>query len=206
MIAIPRKRLTADQRRSKILAAATRAFARKGYDGASMMGIAAAAGVTKPVLYDHFASKDALFETLLRSIRDGLLAKGDAVGATGADADVKFRAAVDAFFQFVEERPDEAKILLVVPQGNPLTLKLARAVQRGATTGIARLLESYFPEREAWRREAAAEFLKEGLHALAMWWLNNSGPSREEIVDLVVATYWSGLRHRIDARQRNGGN
>ena len=60
--------------------AATRLFARRGYDRASMSGIAAGAGITKPVLYDHFASKEALFETLLRSIRDDLLAKGRAIG------------------------------------------------------------------------------------------------------------------------------
>ncbi len=91
----PRKRLTLDQRRIKILAAATRIFAHKGYDGASMSGIATAAGVTKPVLYDHFASKDALFETLLRSIRDDLLAKGQAIGRSSASEEHRFRAAVE---------------------------------------------------------------------------------------------------------------
>src|SRR5690348_14244025 len=102
----PRKRLTLEQRRGRILAAATRVFARKGYDGASMSDIAEAAGVTKPVLYDHFASKDALFETLLRSIRDGLLAKGREIGQSSAGDDIRFRSAVDAFFTFVETEPD----------------------------------------------------------------------------------------------------
>src|SRR3979411_377470 len=101
----PRKRLTLDQRRIRILAAATRIFARKGYDGASMSAIAAAAGITKPVLYDHFASKDALFETLLGSIRDDLLAKGRAIGKSDAGEELRFRAAVDAFFAFVEAQP-----------------------------------------------------------------------------------------------------
>ena len=98
----PRKRLTLDQRRTRILAAATRLFARKGYDGASMSGIAPGAGITKPVLYDHFASKEALFETLLRSIRDDLLAKGRAIGQSSASDELRFRSAVDAFFAFVE--------------------------------------------------------------------------------------------------------
>ncbi len=128
----PRKRLTLDQRRKRILTAATRLFARRGYDGASMSGIAAGAGITKPVLYDHFASKEALFETLLRSIRDDLLAKGRAIGHSSASDELRFRSAVDAFFAFVEEQPDAAKILLIVPQGNPVTVKLSRDVQQGS--------------------------------------------------------------------------
>jgi AcrR family transcriptional regulator len=202
MISSPRKRLTAEQRRIKILAAATRVFARKGFDGASMSGIAAAAGVTKPVLYDHFESKDSLFETLLHSIRDELLAKGNVIGKSAASEDVRFREAVDAFFTFVEERPDAARLLLIVPQGNRVTLRLSRAVQREATAGIAQLLKSYSPRGEAWRHVAAGEFLKEGLHAVAIWWLDNPGPRREEIVDIVMETCWGGLQRMGDAPQR----
>src|SRR5260370_9038904 len=139
----PRKRLTLDQRRIKILAAATRIFANKGYDGASMSGIATAAGVTKPVLYDHFASKDALFETLLRSIRDDLLAKGQAIGRSSASEEHRFRAAVDAFFAFVENQPDAAKILLIVPQGNPVTVTLPRPIPQAPPPALSRLLESH---------------------------------------------------------------
>src|SRR4051812_41707106 len=166
-----RKRLTAEQRRTRILAAATRIFARKGFDGASMNGIAAAAGITKPVLYDHFTSKDALFETLLRSIRDDLLAKGQVIGKSAAGAEQKFRDAVDAFFAFVEQQPDAARILLIVPHGNPVTVKLSRSVQQGATAAISQLLQSYLPPGGTWQYEAAGEFFKEGLHALAKWWM-----------------------------------
>jgi AcrR family transcriptional regulator len=194
MKSIPRRRLTFDQRRNTILAAATRQFARKGYDGASMSGIAAAAGITKPVLYDHFASKDALFETLLRSIRDDLLAKGRAIGQSTAGEEIKFRAAVDTFFAFVEAQPDAAKILLIVPQGNPVTVKVSRDVQQGATTAISQLLKSYLPAGATWQYEAAGEFLKEGLHALAKWWLSHPGHCRDSIVDLVMKACWTGFQ------------
>jgi AcrR family transcriptional regulator len=194
----PRKRLTLEQRRSRILAAATRIFARKGYDGASMSGIAIAAGITKPVLYDHFASKDALFETLLRAIRDGLLAQGRVIGRSPAGDDVKFRSAVDAFFAFVEAEPDAAKILLIVPQGNPVTVRLSRDVQQGATSAISQLLKSYLPAGASWRYEAAGEFLKEGLHALAKWWLSHPGPGRDDIVDIVMKACWIGFQRGND--------
>ena len=202
----PRKRLTLDQRRNRILAAATRLFARQGYDGASMSGIAAAAGITKPVLYDHFASKEALFETLLRSIRDDLLAKGRAIGQSSASDELRFRSAVDAFFAFVEAQPDAAKILLIVPQGNPVTVKLSRDVQTGSHRCDLAALEILSSGRsEPGEYEAAGEFLKEGLHALAKWWLSHPGPSRDEIVDLVMKACWTGFRGARHRSGRKGG-
>jgi AcrR family transcriptional regulator len=192
----PRKRLALDERRIKILAAATRIFARKGYAGASMSGIATAAGITKPVLYDHFASKDALFETLLRSIRDDLLARGKAIGKSSASEEFRFRAAVDAFFAFVENQPNAAMILLIVPQGNPVTIRMSRVVQQGATAAISKLLTSYLPTGGTWQYEAAGEFLKEGLHAVARWWLTKPGPTRDEIVSLVMTVCWTGFQRR----------
>jgi AcrR family transcriptional regulator len=73
------KRVSAAQRRAKILEAAVRAFAAKGYNDTSMDRIAALAKVSKPVLYDHFASKQALFLSVLESIRDDLIARGRSI-------------------------------------------------------------------------------------------------------------------------------
>jgi AcrR family transcriptional regulator len=95
-----------------------------------MSRIAAAAGISKPVLYDHFPSKDAMFGTLLRSIRDELLAKGRAIGQSSASREDRFRSAIDAFFAFVETQPDAARLLLIVPHGDPVTVKLSRDVQQ----------------------------------------------------------------------------
>ena len=58
-------RLRAAERRAQLLGVARRLFARDGYRGASMESIAEAAGVTKPVLYQHFSSKRGLYSALL---------------------------------------------------------------------------------------------------------------------------------------------
>jgi hypothetical protein len=57
---------------------------------------------------------------------------------------------------------------------------------------IAALLAAVIPGSPSWRRQVAAEFLKEGLHAVAEWWLENPGPSREEIIEVVTGLVWSG--------------
>ena len=70
----PRRRLPAAERRELIEQAATRVFAEHGYAGASIDEIARRSGVSPPVVYDHFASKLALFTRLLERTRDELLA------------------------------------------------------------------------------------------------------------------------------------
>ena len=192
MVSRARRRLTAEERRAKILSAAVRAFATDGYDRTSMDRIADLSKVTKPVLYDHFPSKQALFLTVLESIRDGLIAKGKAIAEAGESPEQKFRRAVDAFLQFVEGQPDAARVLLTVPRGDTAAAKISRQVQAGAAAGIAALLAAVMPGSPPWRRQAAAEFLKEGLHAVAEWWLENPGPSRGEIVEVVAGLVLSG--------------
>jgi AcrR family transcriptional regulator len=194
MVSRVRKRLSRAERRAKILAAAVHAFARSGYVGTKMDGIAARAHITKPVLYDHFSSKQALFLTVLGAIRDRLIARGRSIVEAGGDPERIFREAVDAFFQFVECEPHAAKVLLTVPFGDPLAAKLSRKVQAASSARLAALLVAFMPRSAPWRRQAATEFLKEGLHALAIWWLANPGPSREEIVDLITHMVWPGLR------------
>jgi AcrR family transcriptional regulator len=153
--------------------------------------IAELSKVTKPVLYDHFPSKQALFLTVLESIRDGLIADGKAIAEADDGPEQKFRRAVDAFFQFVEAQPKAARVLLMVPRGDAAAANISREVQAGAAAGIAALLAAVMPGSPSWRRQAAAEFLKEGLHAIAEWWLEHPGPSRDEIVEIVIGLVWT---------------
>lgn len=191
-----RKRLSAEERRARIIKAAISAFARDGYDGTKMDSIAACAEITKPVLYDHFPSKQALFLAVLQSIRDGLIARGKTITRDDASPEQKFRRSIDAFLEFVEQSPDAARVLLTVPTGDPIAAKISREVQAGASAGIAALLAEFMPDRTAWRRQGAAEFVKEGLHAVAVWWLEHPGPTRAEIAEVVVDVAWLGLRTR----------
>jgi AcrR family transcriptional regulator len=71
MAAIPdeqnpaRQRLSAEDRRSAIIEAARKLFGRNGFHGTGTSDIAAAAGCSEPVIYKHFASKQALFVAVL---------------------------------------------------------------------------------------------------------------------------------------------
>jgi len=196
-----RKRLSAEERRAKILSAAVKAFAVDGYDRTSMDRIAALANVTKPALYDHFPSKQALFLTVLDSIGDRLLVKGELIAGANDDPEQKFRRVVDAFLQFVEREPDAARVLLMVPRGDSVAAKVSREVQADASAGIAGLLSSLMPRSAPWCLQAASEFLKEGLRAIAEWWLENPGAPREDVVNVVTQLVWRELQTRKPQRR-----
>src|SRR5687768_18325929 len=74
-----------ERRRPLVLDAAYNLFLENGFEGTSMDAIAAAAGVSKPVVYDCFASKDELFTAMLDREEERILVEtGEALGTTGA--------------------------------------------------------------------------------------------------------------------------
>jgi AcrR family transcriptional regulator len=198
-MATTRRRLKAPERRERILQAAEAEFAARGYHSTSMEEIATAAGVTKPVLYDHFSSKLDLYKQLTEGIRDELTGRGAAAMAADAPAGDRIRTGVEAFFAFVEERPSAARVLLFTPVGEPALVEAAREVQAGATAALAALFAAeadFFtgaPDRER-RIELVTEFMKQGLHGLAEWWSQHPETPREALVDAATDLVWSGLR------------
>ena len=191
-------RLKAPERRKRILEAAEEQFAARGYHSTSMDEIAAAAGITKPVLYDHFSSKLDLYRQLTEGIRDELTGRGAAAMAADAPAGQRIRTGIDAFFAFVEQRPSAARVLLFTPVGEPELVDAAREVQAGATAAIGALLAAEpdlfagTPDRER-RIELLTEFMKQGLHGLAEWWSQHPETPREALVDAVYDLVWAGL-------------
>ncbi|HEX6425754.1 MAG TPA: TetR/AcrR family transcriptional regulator [Acidimicrobiales bacterium] len=96
-------RLPAARRRRQLLEVARRVFAERGFHNASMNDIAVAAGVTKPVLYQHFASKRELFAELLRDVgRDLQDAITKAVTAAETPRQM-VELGFSAYFAFVDE-------------------------------------------------------------------------------------------------------
>ncbi len=107
----PARRLTADQRRQQLVAVALELFAHRGYRATTMDDIADTAGVTKPLLYQHFSSKRALYLELVDSIaRELLTAVREAVmEADGPRQQVELGFA--AYFRLVVSKEAEFRLL-----------------------------------------------------------------------------------------------
>jgi AcrR family transcriptional regulator len=107
----PSRRLTAEQRREQLFAVALELFAHRGYRSTTMDDIAEAAGVTKPLVYQHFSSKRALYLELVDSIAQELLiaVRGAVMRAEGPRQQVEMGFA--AYFKLVINREAEFRLL-----------------------------------------------------------------------------------------------
>lgn len=94
-------RMPRAQRRNQLLELATRVFTEKGYQATSMDDIAAAAGVTKPVLYQHFSSKQSLYIEVLDIIAESMLEEVRALGEFQGDTSSRVRSGLQRFYRFV---------------------------------------------------------------------------------------------------------
>jgi AcrR family transcriptional regulator len=200
-----RERLTAAERRERIRAAALEVFAEHGYDGAPTRELAARAGVTTPILYDHFGSKRDLYRELLEREAAELLAVVSRPPRSGDPVDY-LREPVDAFFAFVEQHRFAWRMLFRDPPADPELADVQRAIQRRATAAIAAL----FALTPRWRlglgrdraNELLAELTKSALNGLAGWWWEHPEVRREQLVELATDALWTGLerlREEADA-------
>lgn len=176
-----------------------RVFAERGYEGASMVEIAGAAGVTAAVVYDHFASKEALHGALLEEQTDALLQHvAEAVTRT-AEPGQRMRIGVDAFFEFVDEHPFAWRLIFRDPPGDPAIAAVHIRIHRSATAGIAAFLDISAPGflRDDPSRgetlEMFAELLKMTLNGMANWWYEHPQIERAEVVERVLDFCWRGL-------------
>ncbi|MGI8457675.1 MAG: TetR/AcrR family transcriptional regulator [Propionibacteriaceae bacterium] len=104
-------RLPRDQRRAQLLDAANEVFTTHGYHASAMDDIAEAAGVSKPVLYQHFESKLELYFALLDTSCERLVeVVGEAIASTEVNAD-RVVAAMGAFFDFVSSASGEFRFV-----------------------------------------------------------------------------------------------
>ena len=107
MSIIPPARMPKEQRRTQVLDAARAVFVESGYYAAGMDVIAERAGVSKPVLYQHFPSKLDLYLALLDAGLEELLEATDAAARETTDNKLRVQRTMRAYFAFVDN-PDGA--------------------------------------------------------------------------------------------------
>jgi AcrR family transcriptional regulator len=137
------RRLTAEQRRQQLFAVALELFAQRGYRSTTMDDIAEAAGVTKPLLYQHFSSKRALYLELVDSVaQDVLVAIGRAVmQAEGPRQQVELGFA--AYFRLVVSHEAEFRLLYGRDHADDFELGRAlRAVEDAIAEAIDPLIDA----------------------------------------------------------------
>jgi AcrR family transcriptional regulator len=209
---IARRRMRAPQRREVILAAAEEVFAARGYHGASLDEIAQAAGISKALIYEHFASKRDLHASLLDAHVAEIFRRLQANAEAGTTGEQRLRGGIDAFLGFVEEHR-EAWRALFRDATDPEVADLLQRVQAQATGVIAALIaadpgarqDPSVSERERELRiEMHAQLLSGAVQSLANWWHDRQDVARAEVVDRAMEFAWIGLE-RLRAGERLPG-
>ena len=188
-----KRRLAPQERRKLIVEAAGRLFGARGYDGTRLDEVAAAAGVTKPVLYRHFADKTALYLALLERHRSDLGSFSGAIPAEGS-LEARLRAVLDVWLDYVEAHAYAWRMLFRDTGGGEEVRAFRVEVHAEARAVLVSMIRhlappAAIPEREL---EPLAELLSMGMASLVLWWIETPGVEREAVLD-AIARVWTGL-------------
>jgi AcrR family transcriptional regulator len=197
-----RRRLPRAEREAQTLEVARRLFADRGYAAVTMDEVAAAVGVTKPLLYNYFGNKDGLVLAMLGPASERLVAT--VVGAVESSTSPAgaLRAGMGAFFAYVDEDREAWRVLF--DESLPSTGEVAQRVaqeRRRLSALVSQTLLARIPVHARERSRAEVEGLSVALlgaaESLARWWLTTDGElTAEQVAELLISTVEPGLRER----------
>jgi AcrR family transcriptional regulator len=193
------------EREAQMLDVAEQVFSLRGMQAATMDEIAELVGVTKPLIYDYFGSKEGLLSACITSARTQLrVATESAWQEVGADAplEVVFRAGVRAFFEFIDEHVTAFVLIqqegAVASQASPL-IESIREQQSAATMGTFRNAPALagVPDRLL---EGYVEVIIGACERVAVWRSRRPDVSTRDATEIVVSCVWDGLAALVPRR------
>jgi AcrR family transcriptional regulator len=183
------------------LSAAHDLFAERGYAAVKMDEIAAAVGVTKPLLYNYFGNKERLYITVMEQAGDALTATVAEKVAASANPGEALGAGVRAFFSFLDSDRAAWAVLFdeTLPRGGDVAERVAE-YRRHICQLVAGSMLAQLPQqrRDAARVEieALSTALLGAAEALARWWLRTEEIGADAAAELLISTIEPGLRAR----------
>jgi AcrR family transcriptional regulator len=191
--------LPAAERRELIEQAATSVFAERGYQGASIDEIARAAGVSAPVVYDHFASKLDLYKRLLERTRNELLEVWREHLFVDGPAETRIPEALDAWAAYIESHRVQTRMYFREAGGDPEAEAVQQEIHAQARVALGMVLArepgaaSYAGGADQEMIEMAGEVVRAGLVGLALWWYDHPHVPRERIATTAYNILWVGF-------------
>ena len=183
-------------------------FAERGFADVTMDEIAAAVGVTKPLLYNYFGNKERLYIACLERAGDSLTTTvGEAIADTDSPGDA-LASGVRAFFAFLDS--DRAAWAVLFDETLPGSGEVADRVAGYRDQIVALVSDSLLAQLPDARRkrakveiEALSAALLGAAEELARWWLRTEAISAGEAAELLISTVEPGIRARARAATAN---
>jgi AcrR family transcriptional regulator len=197
--AAPRKRLTAPERREVIEVAAAELFAERGYQGASVDEIARRSGVSPPVVYDHFDSKQDLYRCLLERHFAELRGVWREHFVGEDPPSQRVARSFDAWFAYIEAHPFAGRMLFRDTTGDPKIEAMHQEVAARSRAAIMALFasdpvtEQVVGPAEEEGLEMAWVVMRGVLQGLAIWWYDHPDVPRERVVATAMNALWVGF-------------
>lgn len=205
---MPRVRLPRDQRGQQLLDIAEGLFAERGFKDTSMEDVARAAGVTRTVVYGHYATKAAIFVACVQRARADLENRlGDLISLDKGTVFMgeAFERVVDVFFQILEQAPGRWAMLYSSGPGlSEDVVNQVATLRLDTANRIADVLGHYAPDMEHDRIHAYAHAVSGVTEQLGNWWLANPATSRGRVVSLCRDFITDGFSPWMDDRRRPG--
>ena len=190
-----KRRMRAPERRKQLLEVARRVFGRRGYHTVTMDSVAREAGVTKPILYDHFPSKRELYLSLLEADLGNLKERLHVALEASPGNRERIRASFQAYFDFVDEHAEGFRLLMQEAVGGErefreMVFRFRAEVLDEVTQVLVRESRGNLDQKEA---EDVALGLIGMVEMVAQ---RNPGAPKEERVrtlDTLVRLAWRGI-------------
>jgi AcrR family transcriptional regulator len=193
-------RMPRPARRQQLLTAAREVFVAQGYHAAAMDDIAERAGVSKPVLYQHFPGKLELYLALVDTYSDSLVAKMREAMAATPDNKLRVHNAISAYFDFVDPSgaEDEGAYRLILESDLRNDAAVRERVERTARQVMEAIADTIAADTGLARPHA--ELLSVALSGLsemaARWWLDSDRSiPKADAVRLLEMLAWRGIAH-----------
>jgi len=190
-----RVRMSGQERREQLLDVGRKLFAEKGFEVVSVEEIAAKAGVSKPVVYEHFGGKEGLYAVVVDREMNHLL---DSISEalTAGNARALLEQAGLALFDYIDAYPDGFRILVRDSPVSQQTGSFASLIVDVAAQ-VEHLLAAEFTAHNINARLAPmySQMLVGMVALTGQWWLDVRKPKKEEVVAHVVNLAWRGLEH-----------
>ncbi|ANY07996.1 TetR/AcrR family transcriptional regulator [Pseudonocardia sp. HH130630-07] len=191
-----RTRLSREARAAQLLDVAETLFAERGFEGTSMEDIARAAGVTRPAVYAHHATKDEIFLACVRRARAELedaVREPEILVAAGAGARAVITRAGEIFFSMLERDPRRWMVLFNPSVALSGTLAAELAQVRSRTIGRIAEMTARLTGFDEQRNLAFAHAVSGVGEQLGRWWLQNPEVPRATVVGYYCDFITAGL-------------
>lgn len=186
-------RLPRSARRRQLLDAASEIFVERGYHSAGMDEIAVHAGVSKPVLYQHFPSKLDLYIAVVDSHAEKLVSDVNLALAATTNNRQRVQAAVQAFFDFIDDDNSGYRLIFASDAMDPAVIRRVEGASDACVDAVYGLVMQD-SGLDPYRSRMLAAGLVGASQVNARYWVEANRPiDKSSAVETTVALLWGGL-------------